>query len=225
MGTPRFTKYARQLLPYVEMCGYEFVRVGSNGHFVFERPGFPLYILPSTPSDHHALANDLARLKRRHPEMFVARNDAPERVRTALPDVEFVPRGEITSPWYRHLDSSLEPAEQVYPLPGSPEAVEQGCICGVFRNNHGRGITDSPGTYAYAAGCPVEHDPPVKWTEPEPRCQCGNKLPPRSNGRPRKWCFSCRPSRWDRATEAERERAREAVRRWYWKQHVKEEAA
>lgn len=222
-GKPRFTKYARQLAPYAEMCGYEFARVGSNGHFVFERPGFPLYVLPSTPSDHRSFANDLARLKRRHPEMFVMREDAPVRVRTALLDVEFVPRGDITSPWYRHLDPEPEQAEPVYPLPGSPEAVELGCICGAERNNHGRGISDSHGMFEYVIGCPVEHDPPVKWSEPEPRCECGNKLPPRSKGRPRKFCFSCRPSRWDRMTDEQRDRQRKHVRRWYTT-HVQEPA-
>jgi len=42
------------------------------------------------------------------------------------------------------------------PNPGSPEAVEVGCICPVLDNHYGKGLgTKKKPTFWYTDGCPV----------------------------------------------------------------------
>ena len=42
------------------------------------------------------------------------------------------------------------------PNPGSDEALEQGCLCPILDNAHGRGYYGGPpGTFVYRQGCPV----------------------------------------------------------------------
>lgn len=45
------------------------------------------------------------------------------------------------------------------PNPGSDDAFEQGCICPVLDNGHGRGYMGQEGVFATALGCPL-HDLP-----------------------------------------------------------------
>lgn len=70
----------RKLVDALEALGYELAR--SNGpHHVYKRDGHQQFVVPVTPSDNRSIKNDLARLKRRHPEAFqVRRRPAEERV-------------------------------------------------------------------------------------------------------------------------------------------------
>ena len=49
------------------------------------------------------------------------------------------------------------------PNPGSNEAIEQGCLCPVLDNAHGRGYMGQPDVFVMVAGCPL-HDVPEDWT-------------------------------------------------------------
>lgn len=63
-------KYARDFDKLLRSLGYELLR-SEGGHLVYGHEDFDKpFVLPSTPSDVRAFANDLARLKRRHPEFF-----------------------------------------------------------------------------------------------------------------------------------------------------------
>lgn len=44
------------------------------------------------------------------------------------------------------------------PDPGTDEALQQGCTCPVYDNNHGRGYMGQEGIFVYSMGCPV-HSP------------------------------------------------------------------
>lgn len=66
-----------QIITLLGELGYEFARKGG-GHAIYKRAGFDNFVVPTSPSDHRALKNDLARLRRRHPEHFVSHRRAPE---------------------------------------------------------------------------------------------------------------------------------------------------
>jgi predicted RNA binding protein YcfA (HicA-like mRNA interferase family) len=57
--------------------GYTLVRT-SGPHHIYKREGFPMFTCPVTPSDWRAMKNDMAALKRRHPEHFTSNRRAPE---------------------------------------------------------------------------------------------------------------------------------------------------
>lgn len=224
---PRLSKYGREIAPIAERCGYRFDRQ-AGGHYVFIQAGFPNFVVPSTPSDIRAFANDIARLKRLHPDQF-------ERAKSANRPTKGQRRSRAKSRLSRTPIALLQqpastaaaeaPIVVAYP-PGSAEAIAAGCICPPYENNHGVGIDGQPGVFVYVLGCPYcpdENESPVQ-PSGAPRCPCGNRLPQRKAGRPRKWCFSCRPSKWDAGNDEERERSRAAYRRWYSK-HIKEKAA
>lgn len=52
------------------------------------------------------------------------------------------------------------------PNPGSDEALEQGCVCPVLDNGHGRGYMGQEGVFTMALGCPL-HDLPEDSPEAE----------------------------------------------------------
>lgn len=151
-------------------------------HEVWSKDGQANFTLPLTPSDYRSFANDLARLRRRHPEVFDAASPAPrERVRLvpapALPsDVAAQVRERRREA--RQIRRSLRAAEQSangqVPNPGSPEAVTAGCVCPAYENHHGEGIDRDGETFAYVKGCPVhvaewaEEGPPLEAVLPQP---------------------------------------------------------
>ena len=51
------------------------------------------------------------------------------------------------------------------PPPGSDAAIDEGCICPILDNGHGKGYMGIEGTYVIAEGCPL-HVPPKADGEP-----------------------------------------------------------
>ncbi len=45
--------------------------------------------------------------------------------------------------------------EPLNPAPGSPSAVQQGCLCPIYDNSHGKGYYGQPGVYVMRTDCPL----------------------------------------------------------------------
>lgn len=242
----------REVEQLMRDLGYTAAR--NNGHTTYTHAEQPNLTLAGTPSDRRWRANVMAELARRHPELRPKKalgekrearrqreakrretlRDAKEREAAEPRGITFAPsptpeeRRRMTPRPSVAVRLGIEVVSHMgVPNPGSPEAVDLGCSCPVFRNNGGAGVDGQPNTFVYLLGCPVHDEdlvlesPPAEVAE-QRRCECGNPLPAKTTGRPRKWCRACRPSRWDRLTEEERERRRGDVRRWYAR-HVKKE--
>ncbi len=54
------------LLAFAKQEGFEVART-RNGHLKFTKPGYPPVFTSSTPSDHRAIKNTLAQLRRLRP--------------------------------------------------------------------------------------------------------------------------------------------------------------
>lgn len=66
-GSRRLSKYVRELDGTLKALGYRLDR-NDGGHFVYVKDGFDPYTLPGTPGDVRAVKNDIAKLRRRHPD-------------------------------------------------------------------------------------------------------------------------------------------------------------
>lgn len=201
--------------------GYRLIR-SHGGHLVYEHDEQERLTLPATPSDWRARANDLAEIKRRHPDAFARQRS--ERRLTKKQRAARATRRASRAPMRLVVQTADEPitVTEVIPTPGSLEAVADGCICPVYGNNHGEGIDGCPGVFEMVLGCPLHGDdltPAAVGTsspvDSQARCKCGQPIPRSRRGRPRKWCESCRPSQWKRMSENQRDESRKAVRRWY----------
>lgn len=63
MKQPKLNKAAREFHKAAEKQGFELVRTGK--HLTYRKPGVPEQLTVSaTPSDHRAMKNNLARLRR-----------------------------------------------------------------------------------------------------------------------------------------------------------------
>ncbi len=168
MSKPRMTKYVRELEPELTRCGYELVR-SQGGHFIFERSDGVVITVPGTPSDVRAFDNDVARLKRLHPELFVRRkseNRPTKRQRQERAERREA-RRSVAMPLNGRSSAvqngNAEDGAETVPNPGSSEALAQGCTCPRYENNHGVGVDpDAPGTFIYVKGCPLHV---AEWSE------------------------------------------------------------
>jgi predicted RNA binding protein YcfA (HicA-like mRNA interferase family) len=211
-------KEAREMHELVTGLGYRLVRAGD--HLIYEHDEQDKLTLPSTPSDWRALANGLARIKRRHPEAFERKRS--ERRTTKKQRSDRAARRSQRAPLRIAEVPDERPAEHAesLPYPGTADAKARGCLCPRYVN--GRGETNGhDGEYHIVVGCPLH------WVEPKtqpvkppssplaPKCECGNPIRQNATGRPRKWCRTCRPSQWSRKTEDQKKQARASFRRWY----------
>lgn len=57
------------------------------------------------------------------------------------------------------------------PNPGSDEAIEQGCLCPVLDNGHGRESMFGPNVWIFRADCPV-HRPKLTIDSRGDDCDC-----------------------------------------------------
>jgi hypothetical protein len=66
-------------------------------------------------------------------------------------------KGEL--PWQLHDSYSrcTDPraCRRKFMTPGSPEAINQGCICAQMDNHHGKGYYGKDGVYLVTTGCPL----------------------------------------------------------------------
>jgi hypothetical protein len=209
--------------------GYSPDGVSGGGHYRYTHPDAEDYFVSGTAYDGAAWQMFVSDMRRRHPSAFEQQRS--ERRLTKKQRADRAARRAARTPLRLTVETADDPVAVVetvrVPNPGSPEAVDEGCTCPVFKNNRGRGLDESDGSdwldggvFEVLIGCPLHDDEPEVLCEDsdERRCECGNPLPSRRGpGRPRKWCLSCRPSTWDGATEEQRERRREHYRRWYRK--------
>ena len=49
------------------------------------------------------------------------------------------------------------------PNPGSDQAIDQGCICAVLDNNHGRGYMGREGVFVMRGDCPMHGAGTPEW--------------------------------------------------------------
>lgn len=109
MSTSRLpSKEAREMHALVTSLGYELDR-WQGGHLYYTHADQDPLTLSSTPSDFRTRANDLARLKRRHPEAFEQRkNPEARRRRSRKRRAVKVPVSLVGA---EPLDSARVPAE------------------------------------------------------------------------------------------------------------------
>lgn len=187
MSKPRLSKYARQIAPDLERCGYGFARQ-TGGHFIFTREGFPVFVVPSTPSDPRAYANDMARLKGLHPEMFERRKSEnrpskdARRARSQRREARRPVALTLVAP-DRNGDA-VATAEPEIPNPGTPEAKALGCFCPAYEVSRHYDLGE--GQHVYVKGCPVHVAEWAEEPQPEPvREPTGfDKYERRGRGRP-----------------------------------------
>lgn len=234
MGCPMSSGDFREIERLIRLLGYTEVR--NNGHTVYTHDAHPQLILAGSPSDRRWKANVMGELRRRHPELRRKKADPEVRAarrRTPTRQPNRTPTVPLTPEERRRINSRPSVAERLgievvehheIPNPGSPDAQDLGCSCPVFENNRGLGIDGQPGVFVYLVGCLLhEAEPPPDESSDSARlCQCGNPLPTKRAGRPRTWCRSCRPSKWEQSTEEQRESARARYRRWYARNMKKE---
>lgn len=211
------SKEARWADEQLRALGYTLART-SSGHLVYEHDEQDVMSIAATPSDYRWRENFMGELRRRHPDELARRK--------ATPDVRAARRAYRKSRNTHSVVRPLRAAESdpavitSVPSPGSRDAKAQGCLCPAEQSRYGGA---GNGLFAVVKGCPLHDDDPEAFIpSPTPAtngrvCQCGNPIasPSGRAGRPRKWCLTCRPSRWMRMGEDQREVRRKSFRDWY----------
>jgi hypothetical protein len=232
-------KLGRRMHDALIELGYRYAGQRRGGHFAYEHDEQETVFVSGTSYDRTGWQAFKSEMRRRHPGAFEERKASPE-VRAARREQKRAgnapqarePRRRLTRdeleaittrPSVATRNGGVESVVSV-PNPGSPEAMDQGCRCSRVDNRNGVGVEGHDGVFEMRGSCPLHgaevrallerHDNPQPETNGRV-CECGNPLMAhKGRGRPRKWCQSCRPSWWRKATEEQREASRARVRRW-----------
>lgn len=213
----RLSRYAREIAPELKRCGYRVERTGG-GHVVFVRDGFENFVVPSSPSDHRAFANDMARLRSRHPELFERRKseNRPSKRQRQERAARRASRSSLMPDTASPVVELEADEDEMVPHPGSVEARAAGCLCPMDQAYYGANPDD--GEFAQVKFCPLhgwDDEQPEPVPDVRPRCvRCGDPFDPPRRGRPRKYCYSCKPSEWARLSPEQRAERTAYVLEW-----------
>lgn len=224
--SPPPSRLGRRQHDFLISHGYEYLGPRGGGHYAYKHPEHGMYFVSGTGYDAKGWQAFKSEMRKLFPSAFrVGRpDDAPARERTRLQAAPELPpevAARVREKQRETRRARAIEAEQAVPVewlpPGSPESVVAGCQCPPYQNRHGVGIEGRDGVFAEVKHCPLHgwKDEPKIAAVPERRCPCGAEIHQQSGpGRPRKYCESCRPSRWKRWDDDKRQREREYLYEW-----------
>lgn len=220
--SPPPSQLGRRQHDFLVSNGYEYLGPRGGGHYAYKHPGHGLFFVSGTGYDAKGWQAFKSEMRKLFPSAFRPgkSDDAPARERTRLqaapdlpPEVAARVREKQAEARNARRAAEEQQAAPIMPDPGTPKARALGCLCPPRSREIVELYELAPGQFAHVKDCRLHG-----WEDaPEPTgpvCECGTPIHQKGSGRRRKYCESCRPSRWKQMSQEQRDRQREFASAW-----------